>query len=110
MDNKHDDAERAAIEAADPDRLLPGEDPGSIHLEDARMWLDVYDELLAYKRRLLGVTEDSLETMGDPPARREVVETDRRVLDAEASRFEARLDYWRRRLTELEDLSGRSDG
>jgi hypothetical protein len=110
MAGKHDEAEKAARDAADPDRLLPGEDPGSTHVDDARMWIDVYKELLAYKKRLLGVTEDSLDNMGDPPARREVVETDRRILAAEASRLELRLDFWHRRLGQLAALTGSSDG
>ncbi|SRR6266700_1675920 len=91
---------RAADEAADPDRLLPGEDPTSTEPDDARLWIDVYAELLDYKRALLQVTELKLADMRDQPARREVVETDSVVIGAECQRFERRLDFWTRRLRE----------
>ncbi len=95
-------ARRAADEAADPERLLPGEDPSSMQPDDARLWIDVYSELLDYKRALLEVTEQKLARMRDEPSRREVVETDEVVIGAECRRFEQRLGFWKRRLDEAE--------
>jgi hypothetical protein len=90
--------ENAAKEAGDPDRLLPGEDPDDVHPDSARLWVDVYAELLDYKRELLRVTDERLATMADEPARREVVETDNVVIEAECRRFERRLAFWTDRL------------
>jgi hypothetical protein len=95
--------ERAGEEAADPDRLLPGEDPTSPYPDDADKWIEVYEELLGFKRRLLGVAEETLESMKDKPARREVVDTDRIVLEAEVRRFQRRLAFWKKRRLELEE-------
>jgi hypothetical protein len=95
--------ERAGEEAADPDRLLPGEDPASPYLDDAQKWVEVYDELLRFKNRLLGVADETLADLHDKPARSEVIETDRIVLRAEVDRFHKRLSFWQRRLAELED-------
>jgi hypothetical protein len=94
--------ERAGEEAADPERLLPGEDPSTPYADDAEKWVDVYDELLGFKKRLLGVAEDALEQMRDKPARKEVVDTDRIVLQAEVDRFRRRLAFWKERLLELD--------
>jgi hypothetical protein len=102
LDNERLKDERAGEEAADPDRLLPGEDPASPYPDDAQKWVEVYDELLRFKRRLLSVAEETLEGMHDKPARREVVETDRIVLYAEVHRFQKRLSFWQRRLYELQ--------
>jgi hypothetical protein len=93
--------ERAGEAAADPDRLLPGEDPASPYPDDAQKWVEVYDELLRFKNRLLDVAEETLSDLHDKPARREVVETDRIVLQAEVDRFHKRLSFWQRRLAEL---------
>jgi hypothetical protein len=93
--------ERAGEEAADPDRLLPGEDPATPYADDAEKWIEVYDELLRFKNRLLDVAQETLEDLHDKPARREVIETDRIVLRAEVDRFHRRLSFWQRRLAEL---------
>ena len=49
MDSERVRDERAGEEAADPDRLLPGEDPASPYLDDAEKWVEVYEELLHFK-------------------------------------------------------------
>jgi hypothetical protein len=97
-------AEKAADEAADEDRLLEGEDPGTPYLEDASHWVTVYSELLAVKRELVGVSEDRLSDISTE-ARRELATTDLVVLDAEMKRFSRRLAYWRERCVELGETS-----
>jgi hypothetical protein len=94
--------ERAGEEAADPDRLLPGEDPTSPYPDDADKWIEVYQELLVFKRRLLGVAEEALEGLEDKPARKEVIDTDRIVLETEVKRFARRLEFWKKRRQELD--------
>lgn len=100
--------ELAGKEAADPDRLLPGEDPSSHYADDARHWIEVYDELLRFKTRLLQVAEDTLKDVHGQPARHEVVETDRVVLQTEVNRFRNRLAFWKDRLADLNQKTGAS--
>ena len=92
--------EKAAAKAVDDERLLEGEDPGSPYLEDATHWVQVYGELLAVKRDLLGTAENALGVL-EPEARREVASTDLVVLDAEMKRFSRRLEFWRQRCLDL---------
>jgi hypothetical protein len=103
LDSERLKDERAGEAAADPDRLLPGEDPSTRYPDDAQKWVEVYDELLRFKNRLLDVAEETLSDLQDKPARREVVETDRIVLRAEVDRFHRRLSYWQQRLAELQN-------
>lgn len=92
---------KEAIEATDPHRLMPGEDPDTPHADDAEHWIEVYRELMEYKDRLLAVTRETLDQVPDEEARREVAETDQTVITAERDRFSKRLAFWTRRLTEL---------
>ena len=46
MDSERLKDERAGEAAADPDRLLPGEDPSTPYPDEAQKWVEVYDELL----------------------------------------------------------------
>jgi hypothetical protein len=102
-------AEVAALEEVAPDRLLEGEDEASPHLDDALHWVNVYVELLEFKRTILASTEKKVGTMG-PDASAEVQKTDLKTLHAEALRFERRLVYWRRRVAALQESAGESDG
>ncbi len=98
------DAADAAQEAVEPDRLLPGEDERTLHMDDALHWMKVYSELLDFKRRLLVVTDERLVSMGDA-ARAEVEETDLKVLRAEADRLERRFDFWTGRAAAMREPS-----
>ncbi|MGI8846794.1 MAG: hypothetical protein ACR2GX_00785 [Candidatus Dormibacteria bacterium] len=93
-------AEKAASEAVDPDRLLDGEDPTSTFADDAVHWKRVYQELLDYKIELLATTRQRVEEM-ERRAAEEVEKTDLRVIGAEAARLRRRLDFWERRADEL---------
>jgi hypothetical protein len=95
-------AANAALEAIEPDRLLPGEDEDSVHLDDALHWTKVYSELLDFKHSLLTVAEDRITSMHDA-ARTEVEETDLKILQAEAQRLARRQEFWRVRSATLTD-------
>jgi hypothetical protein len=96
------EAASAALEAVEPERLLPGEEEDSVHLDDAVHWTKVYSELLDFKRSLLTVAEDRIPSMHDA-ARTEVEETDLKILLAEAQRLERRQEFWRFRVATLVD-------
>lgn len=96
------EAADAALDAVEPERLLPGEEEDSVHLDDAVHWTKVYSELLDFKRSLLRVAEDRITSM-DSAARTEIEETDLKILQAEAQRLERRQDFWRTRSAALTD-------
>jgi hypothetical protein len=91
-----DEAADAALDAVEPERLLPGEDEDSDHLDDAEHWTNVYSELLDFKRSLLKVAEDRLASLHNA-ARTEVEETDLKILQAEALRLARRFEFWQTR-------------
>jgi hypothetical protein len=97
----HLEARSAALDAVEPERLLEGEDEDAAYVDDAVHWTKVYTELLDFKRSLLTLAEQRVPSMDDD-AGLEVKETDLKVLKAEASRFERRLEFWRGRIRELE--------
>src|SRR5437763_4141091 len=94
--------ERLAGESVDPERLLEGENPSTTHLEDAVHWLQVYQDLLAFKRRVLQSAGELAPEM-EEVAREEVGKTDLTILAAEAARLERRLRFWRERVDQLRD-------
>src|ERR1700736_5949685 len=95
-----DDPRDVAQAAVDHDRLLEGEDPGTAHAEDARRWLVVYGELLAYKESVLERTLRAVEEYAHEAAS-EIAQTDLPILGEERDRFRRRLNYWQGRVREL---------
>jgi hypothetical protein len=94
------EAQNAALDAVEPERLLDGEDEQTTYADDAVHWTKVYRELLEFKRSLLNLAEHRVNLMGDD-AGSEVKDTDLKVLKAEAARFERRLAFWQVRTNEL---------
>jgi hypothetical protein len=103
------EARDAALDAVEPERLLDGEVEETRHLDDALHWAKVYAELLDFKRGLLRVAEQRVQSM-EAAAGDEVKKTDLKVLLAEAERFERRLEFWRRRANALQDQAGTPPG
>jgi hypothetical protein len=96
-----DRKEEAAKAAVSEDRLLEGEDPETTYSDDARHWLDVYAELLSFKKRLISTADQSISQLSDSTARYEAAATDMTVLKAERDRLERRLRFWQRRFRQL---------
>jgi DNA-binding response OmpR family regulator len=90
----------AAMAGIDPERLIEGENPETTHVEDARRWVVVYSELLAFKESLLARTNSAVVAL-HPDSGQEIRRTDVAVLESERDRFRRHLEYWRRRLSEL---------
>ena len=102
-----DDAAEAASRAADLERLLPGEDPETEHLEDARHWIAVYEELLGFKIDLLTVATEARHRADDAAVIAELRGTDLPILERERRRYEHRLAVWTDRYQELTGSQGR---
>jgi len=92
------DVERRLTGEDDSEPLLPGEDPTAKYVEDVELWVQVYSELLDFKRFMLDGATVRARAMHTETAREEVEHTDLRVARAEAERFSRRLSYWRGRL------------
>ena len=95
------DPQIAAQAAVDPDRLLEGEDPDTPHPEEARHWIEAYNELLTFKERAVATAHQSLAEMPEVDARLEATRTDFVVLEAERDRLRRRLEFWKRRHLDL---------
>ena len=110
---RDDQASKAAIDSVDTNRLLPGEraasedallpgeDTKALYPEDVQLWINVYSELLDFKRFMLDGASERAARMTTDVARTEIEATDLRVARAEAERFTRRLSFWRGRLEAL---------
>src|SRR2546421_3898159 len=85
--------------ATDAKRLLPGEEPSSDLLADAKHWIDVYGQLRATKRQLITNLKDLMEHQSQE-AQDELQRADVRVLELQVERFERRLAFWQAKLAE----------
>jgi hypothetical protein len=94
---------RASIptEAASELYLIPGEAPDTRDLDDARQWITIYRELVAFFERALKRTRR--ETAANRSASRRG-DADERWMEGRARRLLLRLDFWERRLWELAGL------
>ncbi|HEY9287061.1 MAG TPA: hypothetical protein VIT43_03460 [Candidatus Dormibacteraeota bacterium] len=90
----------AVRRATDPDRLLPGEDPGSRNHEDAQHWVAVYEELHRFKLDLIGQTRSRMAAM-NPAARGEVEDVALAIMEEQSDRLDRRLQFWKTRLDAL---------
>lgn len=95
------EARDAAARSVDDDALLEGEDPTSDLVEDAEHWVEVYGELIGYKRTLLGTSAEEIADFEHHESRGEVREVDVVILRTELDRFRRRLAFWLDRLEEL---------
>jgi hypothetical protein len=98
-DEKQEGSE-AGERAADPERLMSGEDPATPYLDDAVHWLGVYGELIDFKHELIGVTKERLAHL-TVSAREELTGTDLVLLQAELERLQKRRDFWQKKTQEL---------
>jgi|SRR5205814_7280193 len=96
VDGYHEHARRAAGEATDGGRLLPGEDPATRYEDDARHWVRVYSELLNTKTKLLDSLLQDIERAGDPAVTDEL-DRDQAIMLAEIDRFNRRIQFWQQR-------------
>ena len=95
-------AAEIAREQVDPNRLLEGEDPSTEFIEDARHWLEVYEELIRFKGALIDKFEDRVQRFDKAEPLIEAA-GDGALLELELQRFTKRAAFWRER---LEALSG----
>jgi DNA-binding response OmpR family regulator len=86
------------------DKLLEGENPATTYNQDARHWIAVYRQMIAFKDQLLGRMRAQVEAL-PPAARQDVIDNQVRVLELQLNRYQRRIDFWYARQWELEGLS-----
>ena len=85
------------------DRLLEGEDPGSLRPQDTRHWISVYREMITFKEDLLArVTSDLVHVSA---AAQTDLNDDIKLIDSQLKRYRRRLSYWVERQLELEEIA-----
>jgi hypothetical protein len=86
------------------DRLLEGEDSGTVRPEDAAHWIAIYTEMIFFKTQLLTRVMIGLDAVSDE-ARKELKE-DVDLVEAQLERYERRLEFWSHRAVALEAPKG----
>lgn len=105
MNNGFDTARVLVERLSDPSYRLPGENPVTADVAQARRWLDAYERLVEFKRELI---KQSQRFAGEaaPEVGRAIRESDIILLEVQLSRFEQKRDFWKLRATELAGLRG----
>jgi DNA-binding response OmpR family regulator len=85
------------------DKLLEGENPATTYNQDARHWIAVYRQMIAFKDQLLGRMRSRVDAL-PPAARQDVIDNDVRVLELQLNRYQRRTDFCYARHWELEGL------
>lgn len=86
-----------------PDRLIQGEDPNTRHGPDARHWLNIYTELVAFHEDLRRrFRAEAAQLRGSD--RRQLEGGELVAVRAEIARLRGRLRFWQRRCLELASL------
>jgi DNA-binding response OmpR family regulator len=85
------------------DRLLEGEDPGSLRPQDTRHWISVYREMISFKEDLL--TRVSSDLMNVSAAAKVDLNDDVKLIESQLKRYRRRLTYWVERQLELEEIA-----
>jgi hypothetical protein len=98
--SKKDEAERLGRLVGDPERLLPGETPGTTDLKEAEHWLDVHAQLLQLREELLERLESRSAGIAEP-AVAAGLDVNRRALLLTIRRSRARRSFWQRRVEAL---------
>lgn len=100
MQNRREAATGFLERLGDPGYRLPGENPSTATLDQARRWVETYDKLIKFKRELLDKCDRYAE-QSEPEVARAIRETDMILLEVQISRFQQKRDYWKIRATEL---------
>ena len=91
------------------DRLLEGEDPGTLFARDVRHWIAVYREMIGFQEDLLARVQEQLQRL-PKAARKYVVDNDISLIANQLLRYRRRLDFWYARQWQLEGLEIDHDG
>jgi cob(I)alamin adenosyltransferase len=91
----------------DPGYRLPGENPATATLDQARRWARRYEELIKFKRELLEICA-RYAGRSEPEVAHAIRETDVVLLETQVARYEQKRDYWQIRVAEMQGGRSRS--
>lgn len=83
--------------------FLEGEDPDTHYPQDARHWVAVYRELIAFKSNVLARVQGQVRRL-PASSRAEATAADVRVIEAQLMRYRRRLEFWYGKQWALEGL------
>ena len=101
--------ETLARRALDRTRLLDGENPDSLEVEDAVHWSAVYAELIEFKQVLLAQMRKSLQQL-PVEAAAEIRTVDMGIIRSQLERYEACRAFWEQRRENLVRKSNGANG
>jgi len=85
------------------DDLLEGEDPDTQYAQDARHWVAIYRELIAFKASVLARVQAQVRRL-PATSRPEATATDVPIIEAQLERYRRRLEFWYQRQWALDGL------
>ena len=85
------------------DNLLEGEDPDTQYAQDARHWVAIYRELIAFKSNVLARAQARMRKV-PASSRAEASTQDNAILEAQLVRYRRRLEFWYEKQWALEGL------
>lgn len=85
------------------DRLLEGEDPQTVFAQDARHWVAVYRELIAFRSDVLARVQAQVRRL-PASSRAAATATDTAIIEEQLVRYRRRLEFWYQRQWALEGL------
>jgi hypothetical protein len=81
-----------------------GEDPlDAAGLEAVQVWIDAYQDMVAFEQYMLHHARRRLATLTSEPARRHLQEVDVTLLEIRHDRIHRRLELWQQRARELQE-------
>jgi len=85
------------------DDLLEGEDPDTQFGQDARHWVAIYRELIAFKANVLARVQAQVRRLPES-SRAEATAADVPIIEGQLERYRRRLEFWYQRQWALEGL------
>jgi DNA-binding response OmpR family regulator len=83
--------------------LLEGEDSDTRYAQDARHWVAIYTELIAFRSSILARVHEQVRKL-PPSSRAAASAADVRVIEAQLMRYRRRLEFWYGRQWAMEGL------
>ena len=83
--------------------LLEGEDPETDYAQDARHWVAIYKELIAFRSNVLARVQSQVRRL-PASSRAEALAADAPLIEAQLDRYRRRLEFWYEKQWALEGL------
>jgi DNA-binding response OmpR family regulator len=85
------------------ENLLEGEDPDTQFAQDARHWVSIYRELIAFKTGVVARVQAQVRKL-PAPSRAEATAADLAIIEGQLERYRRRLEFWYEKQWALEGL------